>query len=101
LAADVLRNGVRQPLVVVMQQDGVTYLESQKSKIRDPVSWLFQALKQEYDAPLPKPKPTIVQPPPLPPLPEMSGEPLSPEFQALLDRIHKRTADKEKKGEDG
>lgn len=25
LAADILRNGIRQPLVVVMQQDGVTY----------------------------------------------------------------------------
>ncbi|WP_371380347.1 helix-turn-helix domain-containing protein [Sporomusa aerivorans] len=77
------------------------YLESQKSKVRDPVAWLFQALKQEYDAPLPKPKPTIIQPPPLPPLPEVRGEPLSPEFQALLDRIHKRMADKGKKGEDG
>lgn len=77
------------------------YLESQKGKVHNPIAWLFQALKQEYDTPLPKPKPTIVQPPPLPPLSEVSGEPLSPEFQALLDRIHKRMADKEKKGEAG
>ncbi|WP_371367784.1 hypothetical protein SRRS_15960 [Sporomusa rhizae] len=78
------------------------YLESQKSKVHNPVAWLFQALKQDYDTPLPKPKPAIVQPPPLPPPPEESeGQPLSPEFQAILDRIHKQMADKEKKEEDG
>lgn len=77
------------------------YLESQKGKVHNPVAWLFQALKQDYDTPLPKPKPTIVQPPPLSP-PEVSNGPLSPEFQAMLDRIHKLMADKEreKKEED-
>ncbi|SDD69631.1 helix-turn-helix domain-containing protein [Sporomusa acidovorans] len=79
------------------------YLESQKGKVHNPVAWLFQALKQDYDTPLPKPKPIVVQPPPLPPLPEQSNESLSPEFQAMLDRIHKLMADKEreKKEEDG
>ena len=75
------------------------YLESQKGKVHNPVAWLFQALKQDYDTPLPKPKPTIVQPPPLLPQPEVSEEPLSPEFQAMLDKIHNLMADKEKKEE--
>ncbi|BBB92467.1 MAG TPA: helix-turn-helix domain-containing protein [Methylomusa anaerophila] len=79
------------------------YLESQKGKVHNPVAWLFQALKQDYDTPLPKPKSIVVQPPPLPPLPEPSHGPLSPEFQAMLDRIHKLMAgnEREKKEEDG
>lgn len=74
------------------------YLESQKSKVHNPVAWLFQALKQDYDCPIPKPKPKPIQAPPLPLLPEDSG-PLSPEFQALLDRVHKMASDKEEKEE--
>jgi hypothetical protein len=78
------------------------YLESQKGKVHNPVAWLFQALKQDYDTPLPKPKPMVVQPPPLPLLPELSNEPLSPEFQAMLDRVQKLMADKEReKKEEG
>ncbi len=77
------------------------YLESQKGKVHNPIAWLFQALKQDYDTPLPKPKPIVVQPPPLPPLPEPSQEPLSPEFQEVLNRIQKLMANKEKREEDG
>ncbi|HMM21448.1 MAG TPA: helix-turn-helix domain-containing protein [Selenomonadales bacterium] len=77
------------------------YLASQKGKVHDPVAWLFQALKQDYDTPLPKPKPAVVQPPPLPSAEKGEEHPLSPEFQTMLDRILKRTPDKENKEEDG
>lgn len=76
------------------------YLESQQRKVHNPIAWLFQALKQDYDSPIPKPKPKIIEPPPLPPLPEDSG-PLAPEFQAMLDRIHKMGSEREKREENG
>lgn len=76
----------------------LVYLESQKSKVHNPVAWLFQALKQDYDSPIPKPKSEPIEPPSLPPLPEDSG-PLAPEFQAIMDRIHKMVSDKEKREE--